>query len=63
MVLVFFLCMWVFFLHVSLCTTRMPGDDGSQKRVVDPLDLEIQTVTSCHVGASSSGRAASALYL
>ena len=29
-------------------------------KVSDPLELELQTVVNCHVGAGSSGRAASA---
>lgn len=36
-------------LHVfkyTACSTR-----GSQKRVVDPLGLKLQTIVNCHVGA------------
>ena len=49
----------------------MPSAFGGQKRVLDPLELGIQVVVSCHVGAGnkrvwgirpqSSGRVASVL--
>ena len=42
---------WAFCLHVCLCTTYMPGAYGVQKRVLDPLELELQTVVSHHVDA------------
>lgn len=29
----------------------MPGAQEGQKKVPDPLDLELQSVLSCHVGA------------
>lgn len=39
---------WVFFLQVSLCSTRVPGVRGCQKRMWD-LELESQKVASCRV--------------
>lgn len=29
----------------------MPDTNGSQKRVTDPLELELELVASCHSGA------------
>jgi hypothetical protein len=40
---------WVFCLHICLCTVCVPGAHGSQRRVSDPLELELQFVVSCHV--------------
>jgi hypothetical protein len=37
--------------HVCLCTTCVPGVYGHQKRVLDPLILELQMVVECHVVA------------
>ncbi|KAL6089422.1 hypothetical protein STEG23_038294, partial [Scotinomys teguina] len=34
----------------SLCNVCMLGAQGSQKKVSDPLDLELQMVVNCHVG-------------
>lgn len=32
------------------CTMCVPGAGGGQKRVLDPLELELQVVGSHHVG-------------
>lgn len=42
--------MWVFFLHVCMCTVCVSGACGVQKRVLDPLGLELQMVVSNHAG-------------
>ena len=39
--------MWVFCLHVSLPTTCSARAD--QKRALYPLELELQSLVSCHV--------------
>lgn len=51
-----------------MCAMCRPDALGGEKRVLAPLELELQTVVSCHVGAGnktwewgSSGRIASAL--
>ena len=36
---------------LCLCTAYIPGVHGGQKRVLDSLKLELQTVVSCPVGA------------
>ena len=38
-------------LPVSLCTTCMSDVCGGQKRVSDPVELALQMVMSCPVGA------------
>lgn len=43
----------MFCLYVCLCTTCMPVACESQKRVSDPLELELQVIMSCHVGAEN----------
>jgi hypothetical protein len=40
----FILCAWVFCLNTHMCTISMPG-------AKDPLEQELQTVVSWHVGA------------
>jgi hypothetical protein len=47
------MCMGVFHLHVCMCTTCLSGTRGGQKRVLAPLEMELQTVVSCHVGAEN----------
>lgn len=37
------LCVWVFCLHVCLCTMCVPGAYRGQKKVLDSLELELQT--------------------
>lgn len=43
----FFACMSVYCVYV------VPGTYGSQKRVVEPLELELQRVVSHYVGAGN----------
>ena len=43
---VLIVCIWVFCLHACLCTTCVPGNHGSQKRVLDFLGLEIHMIVS-----------------
>lgn len=43
------LCVWVFCLYACLCTMCMLGAHRGQKRILDPLELELQTVLSSHV--------------
>lgn len=44
------LCVWIFCLHVYLCSTHMPGTQGIQKKVLDSLGLEVEMFLSHHVG-------------
>lgn len=61
----FILCVWMFYLHVCLCTTCVPGVLGDQNRILDPLRLELYMFVSCQPCMwvwefnPSSGRAAS----
>jgi hypothetical protein len=34
-----------------MCTTCILDIHGGQKRALDPLEWELQTVVNCHVGA------------
>jgi hypothetical protein len=34
-------------------TTCVPGTHGGQNRVLDPLELKLQTVVNLHVGAGN----------
>jgi hypothetical protein len=38
-------------LPPCMCTICVPGPSGGQKKASDPLELDSQTVMSCHVGA------------
>lgn len=62
--LILILNAWVLCLHVYNWTVFMPGAHGSQRRVSDPLVLELHMVVSYHMGArnksGSSARASSA---
>lgn len=42
-------CVWVFHLHVCLCTPWC-STQGGQRRVLDSLERELQTVVSHHAG-------------
>lgn len=42
----------MFGLHVYMCTMCVPCILGDQKRVLDPLTLELQVVVS-HLGAGT----------
>lgn len=35
---------------VCLCIVYMPGTQGDQKRTSHFLELDLQTIVSCHVG-------------
>ena len=45
-----------FCLCVCLCTTCEPGACGGQERSLDPLERELQTVGSNHVGVGNQTR-------
>lgn len=47
----FILYVWVFRLHVCLCTTCLPSAHTGQKRVSGAVRLEWHTVVSCHPSA------------
>lgn len=49
----YFLCTSVLPAHVYMCTTSMTGVRGGQKSVSSPLELELQTVVCCLVGAGN----------
>lgn len=38
-------------LTVKLCTMCMPSACGDQKRVLDPLEMELEIIVSSSVGA------------
>lgn len=50
--ILFLLCGWMFCLHLCRFTMCM-GTHGCQKRVSDPLNLELGIVISHHVGAGN----------
>lgn len=41
--------MWVFGLHVWLCTTCVPGVCGGQKRALEPLGLGLEEKVKLHI--------------
>lgn len=41
----------MFCLHVCICTTCVSGASRGQKRVSDPVELELQMLLSYHVGS------------
>ena len=45
------ICVRVFGLHVCIYTTHGPVALRVPKRASESLDLELQAVVSCHVGA------------
>jgi hypothetical protein len=47
----FTLCLWVFCLHVVICTMCIPCASKGQKKVLGTLELELQMVVDYHVGA------------
>lgn len=47
------LYLWVFCLHVYLCTAGVPGAQEGQQRASDPLKLELQTVVSHYVSTGN----------
>jgi hypothetical protein len=40
-------------MHVYVCSTCMHGTQGGEKKALDPLELELQTVVRCHMGAGT----------
>jgi hypothetical protein len=46
-------CVWVFCLHACLCTMLMPSAHKGQRRMLNPLEQEVQTVVSHHVGSEN----------
>lgn len=38
----------MFFLKICVCTACVPNGHGGQKRVLDPLTLQLQTAMSHH---------------
>lgn len=48
---------WVFCLNIHICTMCISDAQEWQKRVLDPLQQEIQTVVSHHVGARNETQA------
>lgn len=65
--LYFFLCVWMFGLHVCLCSVCFPGALGVKKRVLDPHTLTSRTAVRwgatkvLGLKLGSSGRALSTL--
>ena len=53
------LFIYVSCLHVFVCTTRMPGVGGSQKKASDSRELELLGVVSYHVDAGNQTRLSS----
>lgn len=51
----FVLCVWVF-CPVCLCTAGAPGAHGSQKRVLDSMELELHGILTCYVGSGNSSQ-------
>ena len=52
---IYFMCMSVL-LHVHVCITCMSDVHWGQKKVSDPLALELQMVVICHVGVGECTR-------
>jgi hypothetical protein len=50
-ILIFVLCVWMFWVHLCLCTIYIPCATRSQKREISSLELELQMVKNHHVGA------------
>lgn len=40
-------------LHVCIHTVGVPGALGEQRRVSDPVELELQMVGNCYLGAEN----------
>ena len=49
----FFSYVWVFGLHLCLCTVCLPGSCRDWKAVSDSLERELQALAGCHVGAAT----------
>jgi hypothetical protein len=50
---IFYLCVWVFCLHICLGIMSVPDVCKGQKRASDPLELELPTAMSCHRSAKN----------
>lgn len=48
---------WVFLPVCNLCITCEPSAKGNERRVSDILDLGLQVIVSCHVGAEYQAQA------
>lgn len=48
-----YLYLWIFFQNVCLYTTNVPGAFGGQRRVPDPLKLELYMVVCLHIGSEN----------
>lgn len=46
-------CVCVFCLHVCVCTMGMSDAHGGEQRALALLELDLQMVVSCHVGAGN----------
>lgn len=46
----FLFYVWVFCLHICLCTTNAHSALSGRKRLLDLLELELQRVVICYVG-------------
>lgn len=44
---------WVFCLHICLCTRCIPCAHGGQKWALDPLQLQLHMVVRDHMGAGN----------
>lgn len=44
---------WVFYLHICLCITYMPGAQNSLKRASGPLELDLEMVVSDRMGSGN----------
>lgn len=49
-----FICMGILTAYMCLVHCVWPGAQGSQRRVLAPLELESQMFLSCHAGVGSS---------
>lgn len=47
------LYVWMFCLHICLCTVCVPCAYGDQRRALAPLNLGLQMVVSYHLGAGT----------
>lgn len=43
----------MFYLHVCMCVTCVPGIQGSKKRALGPLELDLWMIVSHHVDAGN----------
>lgn len=46
-------CMWTLYLSACMCTMYITGTQGSQKRILDPLKLELWMVVNHFVGSEN----------